>query len=155
MIDGGTTTYHMCQALADRQLQVITNSFAIASHLVEHSQCSVIVPGGRVFRDSRLILDPFHSESFLDYRADTLFMGVGGLDETGATNDDALVIRSERDMIARVRDLVVLADSAKFGRNAGLFLCSLDRVRVIVSDESLSEDWQAFVREHGIDLVLV
>ena len=38
IINGGTTTFQMVHFLASRRMQVFTNSFPIAEHLLKHSQ---------------------------------------------------------------------------------------------------------------------
>ncbi|HTP58760.1 MAG TPA: DeoR/GlpR family DNA-binding transcription regulator, partial [Spirochaetia bacterium] len=45
MIDGGSTTFPMAEFLRERELRIITNSFAIAAALVPRSKCTVIVGG--------------------------------------------------------------------------------------------------------------
>ena len=154
MIDGGSTTFQMAEFLMDRQIQLITNSFAIASCLVPRSQCTLILNGGVVRMDSQLVLDPFGSDMFANYSASKLFMGVYGIDETGATNTESLLIRTERAMIERARDLIVLADSSKFDRRGSLFLCGFDRIRTLITDDGISASHRQMVAEHGVRLII-
>jgi DeoR family ulaG and ulaABCDEF operon transcriptional repressor len=53
IINGGTTTFQMVHFMAAQRMQVMTNSFAIAEHLVKHSKNTVTVPGGVIYRASR------------------------------------------------------------------------------------------------------
>ena len=46
IINGGTTTFQMVHPLASRRLQVFTNSFPIAEHLLNHSKNTVTLSGG-------------------------------------------------------------------------------------------------------------
>ncbi len=154
MIDGGSTTFQMAQFLADVRLQVITNSFALASALVPHSRCTVILNGGVVHGDSQLVLDPFGSEMFSNYTASKLFMGVYGIDETGATNTESLLIRTERAMIDRARDLIVLADSTKFDRRGSLFLCGFERIRAVITDDAIGERHRKMLQSAGVRLII-
>ncbi len=62
IINGGSTTFQMVHYLAPRRLQVLTNSFAIAEHLLRQSKSTVIVPGGAIYRDQSLILSPFDND---------------------------------------------------------------------------------------------
>ena len=43
IINGGTTTFQMVHPLARRRMQVFTNSFPIAEHLLKHSKNTVMV----------------------------------------------------------------------------------------------------------------
>ncbi len=50
IINGGSTTFQMVHFLTDTNLQVMTNSFPIAEHLMQHSRCTVLLPAGAVYR---------------------------------------------------------------------------------------------------------
>jgi DeoR family ulaG and ulaABCDEF operon transcriptional repressor len=154
MIDGGSTTFPMAEFLRERELKIITNSFAIAAALVPRSRSTVILAGGVVRMDSQLILDPFGEDLFSNYTASRVFMGAFGIDETGATNNDSLLIKTERAMIERARELVVLADSSKFDRRGSLFLCDLEKITVIITDDGISDSHRAMITSRGVRLVV-
>jgi len=154
MIDGGSTTFQMAEFLRDREIRIITNSFAIASALVPRSRCTLILNGGVVRMDSQLVLDPFGGDIFANYSASKLFMGAFGIDETGATNNDSLLIKTERAMIDRARELIVLADSTKFDRRGSLFLCGLERINAIITDNGVSESHRQMLAGRGVRLLI-
>jgi DeoR family ulaG and ulaABCDEF operon transcriptional repressor len=154
MVDGGSTTLQLAPFLLGLRLRVITNSLALAEDLSRGSACTVILGGGVVQPRSRLILDPFREDPFSDYSASTVFMGVFGIDDSGATNTEELLIRTERAMIARARRLVVLADSNKFGRRGSLHLCGFDRIATVVTDDGIAEAWRTLLAERGVELVI-
>jgi DeoR family transcriptional regulator, ulaG and ulaABCDEF operon transcriptional repressor len=57
IINGGTTTFQMVHPLTTkRRLQVFTNSFPIAEHLLKHSKNTVLLPGGAIYREQNIIL---------------------------------------------------------------------------------------------------
>jgi DeoR family transcriptional regulator, ulaG and ulaABCDEF operon transcriptional repressor len=155
IIDGGSTTFQMTDFLAARTLTVITNSFAIAEPLVHRSLCTVILAGGIVNPESQLILDPFAANMFANYTASKVFMGVFGIDETGATNTESLLITTEKAMIERARELVVLADSSKIGRRGSLFLCPWEKIGTIITDDGVSAEWRALCAARGVRLLVV
>jgi DeoR family ulaG and ulaABCDEF operon transcriptional repressor len=154
MVDGGSTTLQLAPFLRGLRLRVITNSLPLAEDLSREASCTVILGGGVVQPVSRLILDPFRDDPFSDYSASTVFMGVFGIDEAGATNTDELLIRTERAMIARARRLVVLADSGKFGLRGSLQLCGFDRIATVVTDDGIDGRWQALLAERGVEVVI-
>jgi len=154
MVDGGSTTLQLAPFLRGLRLRVITNSLALAEDLARDSSCTVIICGGVVQPASRLILDPFREDPFSDYSASLAFMGVFGIDEDGATNTDGPLIRTERSMIDRVRRLVVLADSLKFGRRGSLRLCGFERISTVVTDDGVEERWKALLAERGVELII-
>ncbi len=155
ILDGGSTTFPMTDSLASSKLTVITNSFAIAEFLVHRSLCTVILNGGIVYPESQLILDPFAQEMFSNYTASKAFMGVFGIDETGATNTESLLITTERAMIGRAKELVILADSSKLGRRGSLFLCGFDKIGTIITDGGIPDAYRGLFEERGIRLIVV
>ena len=154
MIDGGSTTFQMAEFLRERELRIITNSFAIAAALVPRSRCTLILNGGIVRMDSQLVLDPFGSDMFANYSASRVFMGAFGIDETGATNNDSLLITTERAMIERARELVVLVDSTKFDRRGSLFLCNFERIRTIITDDGISMAHREMIAARGVRVII-
>lgn len=155
IIDGGSSTFHMAEYLLPRRLKVLTNSFAIAQVLVGKGENTVILPGGAVYTDSSLILDPFETDVFRNYHASMVFMGVNGVGPSGVTNSDPQVIRSERAMIERADQVVILADSSKFMQQGDLVLCDYDRIAVIITDSGISDEAREMVESRDIELLVV
>jgi DeoR family ulaG and ulaABCDEF operon transcriptional repressor len=145
----------MAEYLRQSNLKIITNSFAIAEVLIGRSKNTVILNGGIVYPDSQLILDPFQEEGFRNYLAAKVFMGVYGIDDLGATNTETLLIKTERAMIERGEQLIILADSSKFNRRGNLMLCSFEKIHTIVTDRGISAQQQEMVRSRGVELILV
>lgn len=154
MIDGGSTTFHMVEYLARFSITVITNSFAIAQHLVNHSRCTVIVPEGSVNPDSKLILNNLSADGFANYHAARAFMGVEGITETVLTNSEPLLIQMERAMIEHSEELVILADASKFNRTGHLTLCPVERASRIVTTRDADPSLVSLLRARGIQIVL-
>jgi DeoR family ulaG and ulaABCDEF operon transcriptional repressor len=155
IIDGGSTTFQMVEYLRESRITIITNSFAIAAALVKNSQNTVILNGGIVYPDSQLILDPFQEGGFRNYSPTKVFMGVYGIDDLGATNTDMLLIKTERAMIERGKQLIVLADSSKFNRRGNLFLCGFEKIHTIITDGGISEEQREIVRANNTELIVV
>jgi DeoR family ulaG and ulaABCDEF operon transcriptional repressor len=155
LIDGGSTTFQMAEFLRSARLQIITNSFAIAQSLAGHSGNTIILSGGILYPDSQLVLDPFQDEAFRNYYAAKVFMGVYGIDELGATNTDHLLIKTERAMIEHARELVVLADSSKWGRRGSLLLCGLEKIHTLITDGGVTEEQRELASSRGVRLLVV
>ena len=155
IIDGGSTTFQMAEYLKARRMTIITNSFALAEVLVKTSANTLILPGGVLYPDSRLVLDHFHTDYYANFSADRVFMGVFGIDEQGMTNTDTLLIRTERNMIERAREVCILADSGKFKQRGNLRLCGFDKVTALITDSGLDERYADMLRKTGIRVIIV
>ncbi len=155
IINGGTTTFQMVHFMSARRLQVMTNSFAIAEHLVKHSKCTVSVPGGAIYRDQSLILSPFDNDAIRNFYARRIFIGAQGINALGVMESDALVIQSEQKLVRQAEELIVMVDSSKFAKRSSLILCSLDKVSTIITDDGISDEAAAMVTDAGVKLITV
>jgi DeoR family ulaG and ulaABCDEF operon transcriptional repressor len=155
IINGGTTTFQMVHFLATRRLQILTNSFPIAEHLLYNSKSTVIVPGGAIYREQNIILSPFANDGSRHFSARRMFMGAQGVGPPGITEADPLVIQAEEKLIGQAEDLVVLVDSSKFLRHSSLVLCPLERVSTIITDDQIPADARALVEGAGVELIVV
>jgi DeoR family ulaG and ulaABCDEF operon transcriptional repressor len=149
IINGGTTTFQMVHFMAAHRLQVMTNSFAIAEHLVKHSKNSVTIPGGAIYREQSLILSPFDNDTIRNFYARRMFIGAQGVGPLGIMESDALVIQSEQKLMHQADELVVMVH-----RRSSLILCSLDRVSTIITDDGISQEAVRMIEDAGVSLVV-
>ncbi|WJR66086.1 DeoR/GlpR family DNA-binding transcription regulator [Neorhizobium sp. CSC1952] len=154
IINGGTTTFQMVHFMSARRLQVMTNSFAIAEHLVKHSKSTVTVPGGAIYREQSLILSPFENDAIRNFYARRMFIGAQGVGPLGVMEADALVIQSEQKLMQQAEELIVMVDSSKFHRRSSLILCPLERVAAIITDDGITEEATRMIEDAGIRLIV-
>ena len=69
-----------------------------------------------------------------------LVMGIGGVTADGFSNNNTLLVGSERKMIEVSRKVIIVADSSKFGRAAMTPLAPLDVADIVVSDAKLAPE---------------
>ena len=154
IINGGTTTFQMVHYLTARRMQVFTNSFAIAEHLIKHSKNQVMLPGGSVYRDQSIILSPFDNDVTRNFYARRMFMGAQGVGPLGVMEQDALIIQAEQKLINQADELVLMVDSTKFQRRSSLILCPLNRVSTLITDDGIPDSARAMIEEAGIKLIV-
>ena len=154
IINGGTTTFQMVHPLATRRLQVFTNSFPIAEHLLKHSKNTVLLPGGAIYREQNIILSPFDDDGSRHFYARRMFMGCQGLGALGLMESDPLLIQAEQKLIGQADELVVLADSTKFARRSSLLLCALSRIHTVVTDDGITDRDAAMLDAADIRLIV-
>ncbi|OLP53006.1 DeoR family transcriptional regulator [Rhizobium rhizosphaerae] len=154
IINGGTTTFQMVHYMLGHRMQVMTNSFAIAEHLIKHSKNAVTLPGGAVYREQSLILSPFENDAIRNFYARRFFIGAQGIGPLGIMEADALIIQSEQKLMQQADELVVLADSSKFRRRSSLILCPLERVTTLITDDQMPDDAAAMVEARGVKLIV-
>lgn len=153
IINGGTTTFQMVHPLTTKRVQVFTNSFPIAEHLLKHSKNTVMLPAGAIYREQNIILSPFDEDGSRHFYAKRMFMGCRGLGPLGLMEGDPLLVQAEQKLINQADELVVLADSSKFAGRSSLLLCPLSRIHTVITDARI-EDRDAQMLE-GADVKLI
>jgi DeoR family ulaG and ulaABCDEF operon transcriptional repressor len=154
IINGGTTTFQMVHPLATRRLQVFTNSFPIAEHLLKHSKNTLMVPGGVIYREQNIILSPFENDVTRNFYARRMFMGAQGLGPLGLMEADPLLIQAEQKLIGQAEELVVLVDSSKFAQRSSLVLCPLERIATVITDEGIPDRAAAMLAAADVRLIV-
>jgi DeoR family transcriptional regulator, ulaG and ulaABCDEF operon transcriptional repressor len=154
IINGGTTTWQMVNYLATRRLQVFTNSFPIAEHLLHHSKNTIMLSGGMIYREQNIILSPFDNDVTRNFYAQKMFMGAHGIGPLGLMEGDPLLIQAEQKLINQADELVVLIDSSKFRQRSSLILCGLDRISTVITDEGVTEAEQRMLENAGVKLIV-
>ncbi|MBS7544166.1 DeoR/GlpR family DNA-binding transcription regulator [Ancylobacter oerskovii] len=154
IINGGTTTFQMVHPLATRRLQVFTNSFPIAGHLLNHSKNTVMLSGGTIYREQQIVLSPFDNDVTRNFYARRMFMGAQGVGPLGVMESDPLIIQAEEKLIGQADEVVLLVDSSKFARRSSLILCPLSRVHTVVTDDGLEDRYANMLADAGVTLVV-
>lgn len=154
IINGGTTTFQMVHPLASRRMQVFTNSFPIAEHLLKHSKNTIMLSGGAIYREQNIILSPFENDVTRNFYAKRMFMGAQGLGPLGLMEADPLLIQAEQKLIGQADELIVLVDSSKFSQRSSLVLCPLDRISRVITDEGIPDKAAAMLEAADVNLTV-
>lgn len=154
IVNGGTTTFQMVYPLVNRRLQVFTNSFPIAEHLLHHSKNIVMVPGGTIYREQNIILSPFDNDVSRNFYARKMFIGAQGVGPHGVMEADPLLIQAEQKLISQADELVVLADSSKFRVRSSLILCPLERLHTVITDRGIRDEDRQMLEAAGVRLII-
>lgn len=155
ILNGGTTTYAMAQALLDHQAQILTNSNLIARLLLTQSRNRVFVPGGEIFREQSLILSPFDNDVIRNFHGGTMFLGAHGIGPMGIMENDHLLVQAEQKLLQRAERLVLLVESEKFKRRASLVLCELSHLSIVVTDDGISKQDCSMLEKSGVEVITI
>jgi DeoR family fructose operon transcriptional repressor len=154
ILDGGSTTAAVAGELVNRSLNVITNSLAIAEVFKNARQIELTLTGGYLYPRLEVMLGPLCEHTLTGVAADVLIMGIGGVTEAGLSNNNTLLVGSERKMIEVSRKVVIVADHTKFGKAAMVHLAPLDVVDIVVSDEDLATEYRQMLWSKDIQVLL-
>jgi DeoR family transcriptional regulator, fructose operon transcriptional repressor len=154
LLDGGTTTYQVARNLLSRSLQVVTNSLPIANLLHASAGIELILIGGYIYPRTGVALGPYAQQMVSALHVDKAIMGVAGITEDSLYNANALMVEAELQMMRSAGEVIVVADSSKFGKRALARLGGWEMIDRVVSDDGLEAHWQDVVRAAGAEVVL-
>ncbi|MFD1702113.1 DeoR/GlpR family DNA-binding transcription regulator [Methylopila henanensis] len=157
MIDTGSTTAYVAQALAQRRrrLTVVTNSIEIARHLVGRHGNRVFMAGGELSTDLAAAVGAEAAAFIRQFRADLAILSIAGVDPAGQFTDfDLDEARIARAMIDGSAERLIVADHSKFGRRAGVTICEPSEIGTLVADEAPPPDVAAWLAGAGVETVI-
>ena len=154
LIDGGTTTFHLAQELLGQPMQLVTNSLPIANLFLNDENVELILAGGLMYPRYGVLLGPMAENVLSTIHTRTMFLSVAGVHEGSLYNQNLLLVQAERRMMQQSQQVVLLADSSKFGLQALAKLGEIDEIDVVVSDAGLSAEHQEAVKRAGCELII-
>jgi DeoR family ulaG and ulaABCDEF operon transcriptional repressor len=155
IINGGSSTYMMGEFLANRQLNILTNSFVLAQELSENSDSQITLPGGEIYRKQGIILSAFENDTIQYYHGSKMFMGTPGIGEFGVMESDPLLIRAEQKLRKQADQLIILADSSKLGKRSNFIFSTLADVDVLITDSQADPEMLRLFEAQGIRIEIV
>lgn len=154
LIDGGTTTFYLAQELLGRPLQIVTNSLPIANLFLNDEQVELVLTGGVMYPRHGVLLGPMVESALASIHTKTLFLSVAGIHGGSLYNQNMLLVQAEQRMMEQAQEVVLLADSGKFGQQALSRLGPLSEIDIVVSDDALPPDHRDQIRAAGCQLII-
>ena len=135
-IDAGSTTHALAQVLLARtDIQIITNSVNIASHLAGNAGLDVVLLGGRIAQEMPATYGDQTVAEIGRYHLDMAIVSPVGIDARAGAMDylwhEAAVARA---MLEHARERVVLADRSKLGQTSRMQICASSAIDVLVTN---------------------
>jgi DeoR/GlpR family transcriptional regulator of sugar metabolism len=139
VLDSGSTTYALAEAIRDRRdLTVATNDLRIAHYLAAAGGLRLFVTGGQLIDSVFTLVGPGALANLAGLHVDWAFLGADAIDaDAGVTNVNTVEIPIKQAMLGSGARKVLLADSSKFGRQALARVVASDAFDFIVTDAGL------------------
>jgi DeoR family fructose operon transcriptional repressor len=136
-----------------RKLTVVTNSLMIAQHFLDSPHIQVMLPGGRLRRDSISVVGA--PQGLPEVNFNIGFFGARGVSATeGAMDIDADEVMIKRAMIARCVHSVVLIDGGKWGQVAPFTFIRPDELRHVITSGDAPSGVVDQVRALGVEVTI-
>lgn len=154
LLDGGSTTYEVARLLVDRPLQIVTNSLPVANLFASSASTELVLIGGYISPRTGVSLGPYANEMLGQLSVRRTVLSVGGVSDRGVFNSNLLLVETEQAMMRSSDEVIVVADSTKFGHRSLAHLCELGAIDRLVVDSELSPKWRQKIEQAGVELVL-
>jgi DeoR family transcriptional regulator, fructose operon transcriptional repressor len=155
-LDIGTTTLEMARRLVGRRnITILTPSLHIANLFLSQPEVRLVVTGGIARPVEGSLIGELARHAFKSLYVDRLFLGVACLDASYGISeynwDDALIKQA---MIASAREVVVMADSTKFGKVAFAHVADFTQIHRVITDKMPPRPILDRLEEAGVGLLV-
>lgn len=157
-LSAGTTTWQIAAVLGGgkKDLTFVTNSTNIALTLQEGGWEHIVLSGGIFRTPSDALVGPFADRTLRTVNADTLFLGVHGIDPgAGLTTPNVAEAETDHTLVEGARRVVVVADSSKLGVVALARIAPLSEVDVLITDEGAPRSLLREIELAGVRVIPV
>ncbi|WP_336819594.1 glucitol operon DNA-binding transcriptional repressor SrlR [Cedecea sp. MMO-103] len=156
ILDAGSTVLQLVPLLQHfNNITVMTNSLHIVNALSElDNEQTILMPGGTFRKKSASFHGQLAENAFEHFSFDRLFMGTDGIDLTAGVTTYNEVYTVSKAMCNAAREVILMADSSKFGRKSPNIVCGLERVDTIITDGGISHEFLTALCEKGVKVIV-
>ena len=152
IIHGGSTCYLFAMLLANRNVRIYTNSMPMAASLWQNGTCHLTLSGGDLYREPGIVVLPLAAPP--EFYASKFFVGAQAISASGMQESHPLIVRETQQLLLRADEVIVLADSRKFGARARYPVMPLTRIGTLITDEGLSDANHKMLSDAGIRVII-
>jgi DeoR/GlpR family transcriptional regulator of sugar metabolism len=160
-LDVGTTTLEIVPGLKEHHdLTILTSCLQIANAVVStlsiESDVRLIVAGGIVRPRELSMIGSITEQIYADLHVDKAFLGIGGISlEDGLTEFNMEDARVKQSLIKSAQEVIVVADSSKFGQTTFTSVAPIEAVDRIVTDSHATDQMVKELEQRGVEVLLV
>lgn len=156
LINIGTTTEEVARALVHHQgLHVVTNNLNVAAILSDQPGCEVMLAGGLVRGRDRGIVGEATIDFIRQFKVDVGIIGVSSIEPDGTLRDfDPREVKVAQAIIEQSREVWLVADQDKFGRQALVRLAHLSQIDKLFCDASPPESMKKILKDAQVEVVI-
>ena len=156
-VDAGSTMMEIAQRLSDvAPLTVVTNGLNIAILLGGFPGINVIQVGGSLSPETISTVGPIAERDIDELVVDKFFLAAHSFDaDLGILDVSVVVARAKMAMIRIARQVVLVADSSKYGQRALAKVAPLNAAHMLITDTDLPDSALQAVRALGVEVVQV
>jgi len=155
--DNGSTPIFVALHLENEiAINALCLTFRCAVELYKKRNVNIIMPGGYLDRDSNNFCSDETLITLKKFRTDKVFISPGGVDQKlGLTCFNVSDSSLKRQIMKSSKEVILIADSTKFGKVEPSYFADISEINMIVTDEGIPDLYRKLIHELGIRLVLI
>lgn len=152
IIHGGSTCYLFALLLAQRNVRIFTNSMPMAAALWQKGSCHLTLAGGDLYREPGIL----HASGAPppEFYASKFFLGAQSITHAGMFESHPLIVRETELLLSRADEVIVLADSRKFGFRARYPVMPFSRLDTLITDDRITEANHRMLTDAGVRVII-
>ncbi len=157
VIDTGSTTEMLAENIDDRlEATILCYNANILNSLREKENLSLIFSGGRYHAKTQMVESAEGIELIQSMRFTRSFISAAGIHHNlGVTCVYHYEIPTKKAIMQSSVEKILLLDSSKFDQVKPAYFANLEDFDVIITDESITEEWKREIEELKIKLYTV
>jgi DeoR family fructose operon transcriptional repressor len=156
LLGPGRTTVALAGCLTDRgPLTIITNSVPVTTELLHVDHIDLVMVGGTLRRSISAFVGPLTEQSLTGLRGAQVFLsGEGVTVDRGLTTPNVFAAATDIALVAAGRQVVVLADHTKIGRDTMCQTVPTQRIDLLITDSKADPTVVTALVDAGVDVVI-
>lgn len=156
LVNIGTTTEEVARALVHHEgLHVVTNNLNVAAILADNPTSEVIIAGGVVRARDRGIVGEATIDFIRQFKVDIGIIGISSIEPDGTLRDfDPREVKVAQTIIEQSREVWLVADRDKFGRQALVRLAHISQIDMLFTDAKPPEALSRALKEARVKVVV-
>ncbi len=157
-LDSSTTSWHLSRHLKDKErLTVITNAQKVVNELLECENIQVICTGGLLNRKNMSYTGRSGERTIREnYFVDKAFFSCRGITMgSGIVDSSEAEAEIKRAMIENSTCPVFMCDHSKFTKTGFAKVTDFSKIKFMITDAELSDEWSDVMKKHDINIINV
>ena len=154
LLDGGSTTYEVARLLVGRPLHVVTTSLPVVNLFAADANSDLVMVGGNICPRTGVAQGPYADGMLATLRVRKTILSVAAINEEGYYNNNLLLVNTERAMMKAADEVIVVADSSKFGHRSLAHVCPLGAVQHLIVDNGITDEWREKLTAAGVSVLI-
>jgi DeoR family deoxyribose operon repressor len=157
ILDIGTTTEYLAKYLReDAPITVLCFTLNTLVEVYKKKNCSIIFAGGYFHPQTMTFESSEGIELIKRTRADKAFVSAAGIhNELGVTTVYPHELQAKKAILSSAKSRILVVDSSKFGQTKSVYFADMSSFQTVITDTGIPEDYARFIRDLGVELILV